>query len=1229
MNAFNRNTCLEDTRVEVLNEIMDWLLSDTTQNILWLHGVAGCGKSAIATTIAEYCREMSRLGAFVFFRRADGTEDQLISLFRTIAFQLVMFDSSIVKYVKAVVKKSDHVTEAVAEVQFKKLLLDPLTAARDEMQGPVVIILDALDECGTPEARRTLMTLLRREFGRLPPNFRFLITSRPEADINVALSPNVNSSVYELALDSRSDNSRQDVLRYIDHEISVIFEDLGLDIPDEWGTYMDQLAEASEGLFIWASTAINLIKGNPSPFDELESIVGKSHLLRGLDRLYGSILRSSGVVSECYPASITHFCQIFGLILLSNAPLSDTAIDSILGLSPRNSARLILSKLRSVIAFTPGEPVHLLHTSFADYLLSKPCPKPCLAHKGPSDCLSGRWFIDESSQQSDIAMRCFIVMEEALHFNMCDLESSFIYNKDVTGIEDRINKKLTPHLQYACKYWAQHVVNAPYSRELLDELTKFARKRLLYWFEAIGLLGLVRSIASRALLDAAAWSEEHDSDISSFLRDASRLASTFTIPMTESVPHIYVSMLPLMKDDSEVAAHYLKQTSRMVEVDRIGTKRPPLWLKVLEGHLGTVQSVSFSPDGECVASGSDDRTARIWNVESGEVLCEFSEGNGAEVNSVVFSPDGRRIAFGTCRGTISIWDIESKELVSGPFKGHTGSVRGVAFSPDGMHITSGSADTTIRVWDIEKASTLRVLEGHTASVWSVAFSSDGNCIVSGSEDKTLRVWDPETGQAIGKPFVGHTDGVQCVAISPDCKCIVSGSNDFTVRVWGMESEKVVAGPFWHLTFVKSVAFSSDGRRVVSASDDFSIVVWDMESGDIASGPFTGHTDTVISVAFSPDGSRIVSGSRDKTVRLWDAHIGKMVSDTSTGHTAAVMAVAFSPDGSRIVSGANDKTVRIWDANTAEAASAPFEGHTDHVNSVAFRRDGKQIVSGSEDKSVIVWDVESGKMVFKPFKEHVDIVNLVAFSPDGTRIVSGSRDRTIIIWNAENGNMIAQSERVHGSAIGAAIFSPDGAIIASVSVNNDVVIWNTENGKCSGEIVPGPWKGHNDTVTSIAFSPDGVYLVSGSEDRKIIVWNASNGNIVSGPYEGHSNGITCVALSPDGSRIVSCSWDTTIRIWNVPGKEDISSMTGNSASDAAAPCSSMQDVNGRFASWTLSDNGWVLSAQDELLLWLPPDIRPTLWRPQDAAVFSCEFSTKLNFRNVAYGKSWRECFNRYV
>jgi tricorn protease-like protein len=207
----------------------------------------------------------------------------------------------------------------------------------------------------------------------------------------------------------------------------------------------------------------------------------------------------------------------------------------------------------------------------------------------------------------------------------------------------------------------------------------------------------------------------------------------------------------------------------------------------LGGHEHNVNSVTFSPDGKLIVSGSDDDTVRLWDIAGNPVGQPF-QGHEHDVTSVAFSPDGKLIVSGSDDNTVRLWDIEGNP-VGQPFQGHENSVYSVAFSPDGKLIVSGSGDNTVRLWDIEGNPVGQPFQGHENSVYSVAFSPDGKLIVSGSFDKTVRLWDI-AGNPVGQPFQGHENSVYSVAFSPDGKLIVSGSDDDTVRLWDTEGNPV-------------------------------------------------------------------------------------------------------------------------------------------------------------------------------------------------------------------------------------------------------------------------------------------------------------------------------------------------------------------------------------------------------------------------------------------------------
>ncbi|EJD05239.1 WD40 repeat-like protein [Fomitiporia mediterranea MF3/22] len=1220
MDAYHRPHCLPGTRANIQNEIVEWASACTDQNIFWLHGVAGSGKSTVSTTIAEHFRTISRLGAHLFFERGKSDPSSVI---RTLAYRLSTYDSSVEKHVSKAIEQDNEIARATAVMQFKSLLHGPLSLAANSMQGPVVIVLDALDECGTEATRQSLLESFRTGLPLLPKQFRFLITSRKELDIDSVLSY-LPDCIHVSELDHDSESCKGDVLRYVDYELRKVFTRKRLPITDDWQWKMERLTVAADGLFIWASTAVREISRS-SPARKLRELVSQTEALAGLDLLYDSVLRGSGISFDD-KASKEHFARVLGLLLLGKASFSDRTIDEILGFSDEEPSQLILSCLQSILEYTPDTPVRFCHTSFRDYLRAP-------ERKGDP------WFIDLESQKESIASRCLDVMRDGLRFNICDIESSYVPNSQITYLPDRIKAHIPPQLEYTCLFWAEHLHEAQFSGELLNGLSQFLSIRLLYWLEVMSLLGKVNA-ASPALLHIMNWVSSHNAEVLTVLRDARRIITRFAVPISQSTPHIYVSIFPFVPMVSPSMIHNVKH-DLLVQVDQIGEKQQSPLLMELTGHKGWIRSVAFSPDSTRVASGSWDKTIRVWDAESGQLIAGPLEGHEDEVRSIAFSPDGARVVSGSDDTTIRIWNIESGQVSPGLLKGHTGPVRSVKvstdgrrvvsgsedktiivwdiacgqpvsdrfeghtdivnsvdFSPDGKRIASGSDDKTIRIWDTEKGRTIcGPLEGHVDIVTSVAFSYDATRVVSGSADQTIQLWDTESGKCISGPFKGHTKRVNSVAFSPDGKRVVSGAEDRTVRIWDIESGQVISGPFeGHTNLVSSVAFSSDGTRVVSGSWDYMVRIWDTESEQTGSGEFKGHTGAVYSAAFSPEGKRIASGSLDETIRIWDVDTRSTVSGPFKGHSNMVWSIAFSPDGRHVVSGSADHTIRVWDAESGEVGPGPFNGHKEGVRSVAFSPDGRRVVSGSDDKTVRIWDVKSGQTISGPFEGHDDGVCSVTFSPEGRRVVSGSFDKTIILWDAESGTVISGPWRGHTHFVREVAFSPDGTRIVSGSNDKTILIWDV----ASGKVIVGPLKGHTDIVRSVAFSPDGARIVSGSEDRTIRFWDAESGQTVSEPLEGHTSAVFSVNFSPDGKRLVSGSWDRIIRMWNV---ED------------------------PIFDWTMDKDGWIHGREGELLVWVPPDLRTTLWRPQNTAIINCAFLTKLDFSNATLGERWQECFVR--
>ncbi|OQX98545.1 MAG: hypothetical protein B6I24_04985 [Bacteroidetes bacterium 4572_128] len=284
------------------------------------------------------------------------------------------------------------------------------------------------------------------------------------------------------------------------------------------------------------------------------------------------------------------------------------------------------------------------------------------------------------------------------------------------------------------------------------------------------------------------------------------------------------------------------------------------------------------------------------------------KGHTYRVNSVSFSPNGKYIISGSWDETLKLWQTESGEEIR-TFKGYEYRVNAVDYSPDGEFVISGTSDNTFKLWRIQTGEIIRIFKGHKSNILALAFSPDGNYIVSGSADNTLRLWDRREGKKI-KKYKGHSDYVNDVDFSPDGEYFASASDDKTIKIWETSNKYSKKTLYGHKSFVTDIEFSPDGRYLISASADKNLILWDVDSGDTIR-VFRGHTNKVNAVTFSSNGSYIASAGCDTTVRVWETEKGRLLG-TFTGHQAVINCVQFSQNGKYVVSGSDDTNLKLWD-----------------------------------------------------------------------------------------------------------------------------------------------------------------------------------------------------------------------------------------------------------------------------------------------------------------------------
>ena len=367
-------------------------------------------------------------------------------------------------------------------LQWQRLVLAPLRNSSPHL-GPVVLVIDALDECGAAASLESILRVLAEESTQLPPNVRVLVTSRPTSDIHAALQDRLH--VRATSLDNiPREGIERDIRLYISHRLPALH--------DEQHTLLTTKADS---LFEWARIACEFVSSTdhdgPSPDDLFERILSLSDGGRRspLEQMYTLILKEA-----IHDSRLDQFTSVMRQVFGTLEPLPMASLNEMRHFfsTPQDhfDVEPILKSIAPLVigATDPTTPVRLFHASFRDFLTDR--------------ARSGEFFIDPNGIQQDLAISALASMKIGLQFNICGLQSSYLPNSDVPDLAQRIRKRISPHLSYSCRFWTAHVHGATFDTLLANELRSFFKdQRLLFWFEALGLLGCIDEV--RVTLAAA------------------------------------------------------------------------------------------------------------------------------------------------------------------------------------------------------------------------------------------------------------------------------------------------------------------------------------------------------------------------------------------------------------------------------------------------------------------------------------------------------------------------------------------------------------------------------------------------------------------------------------------------------------------------------------------------------------------------------------------------------
>ena len=567
--------------------------------------------------------------------------------------------------------------------------------------------------------------------------------------------------------------------------------------------------------------------------------------------------------------------------------------------------------------------------------------------------------------------------------------------------------------------------------------------------------------------------------------------------------------------------------------------------RVLIGHNDSVTSVSFSPNGQMIATSSIDKTAKLWDLQ-GNCLVTFT-GHNDWVLSVTFSPDGQMIATSSDERTVKLWDLQGNCLLT--FIGHHDWVTNVSFSPNGSAIATTSRDNTAKLWDLQ-GNCLVTFRGHYDSVTSVSFSPTGKEMVTTSRDNTTKLWGLQGNCLV--TFTGHNRVVNSVSFSPNGSAIATASSDGTAKMWDLQGNCLVTFT-GHSDSVNSVSFSPTQNVIATASIDDTAKLWDWQGNCLLT--FRGHNDSVNCISFSPTQDAIATASKNGSTKLWDLD-GKCLQTfagqnrlarnfiyspiqlvdnlfvTFKGHEGLVTSISFSPTQDMLATASTDGTAKMWDLQGNCLVAFTEKNYS--VNSVSFNLTQDVIATASDEGTAKLWDLQGNCL--KTFTGHGNSVNCVSFSPNQEEIATASKDGSAKLWDFD-GHCL-QTFTGHSDSVSSVCFSPIQDAIATASSDRTAKLWDL-HGNCLITFA-----GHEDSVNSISFSPTGNAIATASSDKTAKLWDLQGNCLIT--FTGHNDSVWSVSFSPNGDTIATASQDGTAKLWDLQGNllADFSGYKGN-------------------------------------------------------------------------------------
>ncbi|GJJ10686.1 hypothetical protein Clacol_004913 [Clathrus columnatus] len=1280
-----RKQCLPGTRVEVLDEIIEWInnADDNSPRLFWLAGPAGVGKSAIAHSVALRFKSIQRLGSFFCFDRNQSTDGQgrREKIFPTIARDLADLDSQIKHGLAKVIKNETSLCKTPdLQLEWEKFILEPLSTTSQVSTGPILVVIDALDESGDPASRRELLKILEKEISSLPVNIRFLVTSRPEKDITLTLN---KSHIKTKMMNTIPENeTNRDILSYFKTTLEAEIADGSLT-----DAHLGRLVDLSQGLFQWAFLASKFINGFKNSagsiaterYEDLINAQGIRSINDPLDVMYNQIL--SSLFDSDDPRVMTRFLSVIGCIVTACEPLSLKNLVALRGenipMSRRETdIKVVIQYMGSLLSGIddPSSPIRLLHLSFREYLLDKR--------------RSENFWIDPSERHRDFAFGCLRTMSEGLRFNICDISNSHIRNIDDGGLPGQILSSISSQLSYSSRCWALHVSSTAFDSTLAEKVEKFLHNCFLLWLEVLSLMKAVGG-AAKSMSNLISWcsGKKCHEILYNFAVDGRRFVQLFGNAIGESAPHIYLSALPFCPQDSVIRKTFIDRFRNTFQIASEPLYGWPLGRRRLDG-IEDIKCVCLSHGGQYLAVGLRWGIIKVLDSETLEIKWVINSPHNDPICTVQFSTGDKSLVFAITTGVYS-FDILTGVMTS---QVDFAPANRIKLSHDAKFVVLDHLESRLTVINSETEERIISVDigGSPGTAYCYEFSNpDNGTFVYLGEHVGVQLWSLKTGGVLRRlqPSPGFFDQgdrhnsdtkiVTPLMVYLDKEKIVFNRYG-TLYIWNLQDESITAlqgyGP------IEAFAMTSD-VNCISIQTDGNLILYDMKNDIELRCETIGTTNKTCKSVFSKDGKRLVAFDSNRLDILdldeWRSFAHMRHSKSSLRYGSSIV----SSNGKYFligISGLGDIYYEIWDFESGKPIRTLGQGATSsHVNynlatSGIFSPMSRYFGYVFDKQSVKIYDIYSETIKDISFHDQKADVASITFSRDETllAILDISKGK-IYIWNIDS-SLITDVLNVPKSPRGLGLrvifkasptfryFAYTDTFDGSLTLLNhtqpiplDSVTWgygpqdfmfnsdeermritcdskifhiNLTTGECQAVTLQG-------IPSSVLFHRVGrgtpTYFIINSEawslegamyetdaGRRWYIWNALTGQLLHSVPLEHPE--KYIQCYAPVHQYLFTSSSLYGRIFSLSTEEDVQICFSSNKQHSLRTLP-------RGSSVRLRPDGWVVTQNGELLFWIPQEYHQILHLPRLKYIIGRK-SIELDLSTFVHGQSWTSCRN---